>query len=130
MTPMRPPCPRPRRRGFTLVEVLVALAIVAVAVTAGVQATDALTRLSQRQSVQWLAQLCADQALVAARLDPVFPSPGERLHTCAQAGYDFAVTIDVGTTPNPSFRRVQVRVALAEQPQDVLLRATTVLGRH
>ena len=38
------------QRGFTLIEVLVALGIVAIALMAGMQATGALTRNAQRQS--------------------------------------------------------------------------------
>ena len=55
-------------RGFTLVEVLVALGIVAIALLAGLQATAALTRNAQRQSDVLLAQLCAENELVKVRL--------------------------------------------------------------
>ncbi|MBC7393639.1 MAG: prepilin-type N-terminal cleavage/methylation domain-containing protein, partial [Variovorax sp.] len=55
-------------RGFTLIEVLVALAIVAIALAAGTQATMALTRNAQRQSDVLLAQLCVENELVKARL--------------------------------------------------------------
>lgn len=125
-----PPPPSRAPRGFTLVEVLAALAVVAVALAAGSQASAALTRMAERQTLQWLAQRCADNALAAARLAPVFPEPGVRTDTCVQGGRTFAVALDIGTTPNPSFRRLQVRVALAEQPADTLLRTTTILGRH
>ena len=56
------------QRGFTLVEVLVALGIVAIALMAGLQATTALTRNALRQSDIVLAQLCAENELVKARL--------------------------------------------------------------
>ena len=46
-----------RPHGFTLVEVLVALAIVAIALMAGLQATTALARNAQRQSDILLAHL-------------------------------------------------------------------------
>ena len=46
--------------GFTLIEVLVALSIVAIALMAGLRSTDALSRNASRQSTQWLAQICAE----------------------------------------------------------------------
>ena len=49
-----------RVRGFTLIEVLVALGIVAIALTAGLQATAALTNNGMRQSDILLAHLCAE----------------------------------------------------------------------
>lgn len=124
------PVARRRLRGFTLVEVLAALAVVATALAAGSQASAALIRMAERQMQQWLAQRCADDALVAARLDPIFPAPGVRAEHCTQGGLAFVVELDIGTTPNPSIRRVQARVALAERPDEVLLRTTTIVGRH
>ena len=44
-----------RRRGFTLVEVLVALGIVAIALTAGLKATAALTDNARRAAMQQLS---------------------------------------------------------------------------
>ena len=44
-------------RGWTLIEVLVALAVVALAIATGLTATGALTRNAQRQSDAVLAQL-------------------------------------------------------------------------
>ena len=55
------------QRGFTLVEVMVALAITAIALAAGLQASSALTRNAGRQSQVLQAQLCAHNALVQMR---------------------------------------------------------------
>ena len=50
-------------RGFTLIEVLVALGIVAIALVAGLQASAALTNNAQRQTDALLAQMCAENEL-------------------------------------------------------------------
>lgn len=130
----RCPRPAPRHLGLTLIEVLVALAIVAISLTAGLQASAALTRLAERQSQQWLAQLCADNALVNLRLQPQFPAVGRSSQTCEQGGRVFEVTLDVSPTLNPSFRRVRAEVqgpsSTPEAAPVQLLSLLTVIGRH
>jgi general secretion pathway protein I len=122
-----------KHTGFTLIEVMVALAITAIALTAGLQASGALTRLADRQSTQWLAQLCAENALAQMRLHPQMPALGNSTQTCEQAGTVFVVNLQVSTTPNPSFRKVlaAVSTASADAPGGAasLLQLTTIVGR-
>jgi len=114
-------------QGFTLIEVLVALGIVAVALGAGMRSTAALTRNAQRQSQLVLAQLCAENALVNLRLSKQMPAVGDTSSSCEQAGHTLDVTLSVNTTPNPNFMRVEARVAEDKTP---LLALSTVLGRY
>ena len=114
-------------RGFTLVEVLVALAIVAIALMAGLQATAALTQHAQRQSDMVLAQLCAENELVKIRLLKQMPDVGDASVACQQAGRSLTVALAVRPTPNPNFRRVDARVLDGEAP---IWRLTTVVGRY
>ena len=122
-------------RGFTLIETLVALAIVAIALTAGLQATGSLTRLAERQQHQMLAQLCADNQMARVRLAKTLPGIGTSSETCMQARQVLNVTIDVLATPNPNFRRVDVRVLTPEPDRTpgtaaiTLLQVSTVVGR-
>src|SRR3990167_3843071 len=97
-------------RGFTLIEVLVALAIVAIALSAGVQASGALIHNAQRQSDTLLAQLCAENELIKMRLSRQMPGVGDSDLSCEQAGRSFGGTLSVFATPNPGFRRVEARV--------------------
>jgi general secretion pathway protein I len=115
-----------RPRGFTLIEVLVALSIVAIALVAGLQATQALTNNAQRQSQMLLAQICADNELVKVRLSAQMPPVGDSSIPCVQAGSTFDVAVAVRPTPNPSFRRVDTQVFLGTTP---MLRFSTVVGR-
>ncbi len=121
------PCPR-RSAGFTLVEVLVALAIVATALLAGVQATNALTRHAQREADVLLAQLCAENELVKVRLARQMPDVGDSTQACAQAGRQLAVAVHVRPTPNPSFRRVETQVF--DEGARPILRLATIVGRY
>ncbi|WPC67407.1 type II secretion system minor pseudopilin GspI [Rhodoferax ferrireducens] len=114
-------------RGFTLVEVLVALGIVAIALLAGLQATAALTRNAQRQSDVLLAQTCAENELVKVRLARQLPDVGDSSIACEQAGEVFTVALAVRPTPNFNFRRVDAQVFKGDA---AVLRLSTVAGRY
>jgi len=114
-------------RGFTLIEVLVALAIVAIALAAGLRATDALTSNALRQSSVLLGHICAENELVKIRLARQMPGIGDNSVACEQAGRSFEVRIAVRPTPNPSFQRVDAQVFDGAVP---VLRLSTVVGRY
>lgn len=116
-----------KQRGMTLVEVMVAVAVVAISLLAASQAMRALLQGSQRQEQVLLAQVCAENALVGVRLHAQFPSIGQSTERCQQMGQDFAVVLHVSGTANPSFRRVQAQVL---QGQDAVLSVATVVGRY
>lgn len=119
--------PRPPTSGFTLIEVLVALAIVSITLIAGLQASAAITRNAERQTDRVLAQLCAENALASVRLSRQLPNIGETTVPCEQAGRALEVRLVVQPTPNPNFRRVDARLYRDQQP---LLQLSTVLGRY
>ena len=116
-----------RIRGFTLVEVLVALGIVAIALTAGLRATAALTNNGMRQSDILLAHICAENELVKARLSQQMPGVGDSESGCEQGNRQFDGTVTVRPTQNPSFRRIDAKVSESGAP---LLTLSTVIGRY
>jgi len=116
-----------RQRGFTLIEVLVALSITAVALMAGLKATGALSRNADRQTLSMLGQICADNELIALRLRRQLPDTGNRHVECQQAGRQLHVEVSVRPTPNPNFRRVDARVF---EQGDPVLQVSTVMGRN
>jgi general secretion pathway protein I len=114
-----------------LIEILVALAVVAVALAAGSQATSALTRAASRQSDQWLAQLCAENELIRLRLLRQLPGVGESTGECSQAGRTLRLRVAVQPTPNPNFRRIDAMVESTVDGADVrLLSVSTIMGRY
>ncbi len=116
-----------RANGFTLVEVMVALGIVAIALAAGMRAAGQLVNNGERESQVLLAQLCAENELVRTRLSKQMPSVGDSSTPCEQGGQSFRVALTVRPTPNPSFRRVDVQTFAGERP---LVRLSTVIGRN
>ena len=107
-------------RAFTLVEILVALAILAVALAAGMravaQSADGATLLKQRTLALWVAQ----NRLAVAQLAP--PPIGTSDGQATQGGQTFAWHAAVSTTANPAFRRIEVNVSAPDQPGYVLAR--------
>ena len=116
-----------RASGFTLVEVMVALAITAIALVAGLKATAALTDNADRQGAVLLAQLCAENKLVELRLARRLPDVGDFSSDCVQAGRALKVGLTVRPTPNPNFRRVDA--AVSEQG-GFIVRVVTIVGRN
>ncbi len=113
--------------GFTLIEVLVALSIVAISLLAGMQATSALTRNALRQSDVLLAHVCAENELIKTRLSRQMPGVGDTTTVCEQAGRSLQVTLSVRPTPNPEFRRVDAQVS---DDGASILRLATVVTRY
>jgi general secretion pathway protein I len=111
-----------RSRGFTLIEILVALALVSVALTAGMralaQAADGAGTLKARTLALWVAQ----NQLAFAQL--ARPALGSTEGRAMQAGTAFVWRAHVSSTPNPAFRRVDIVVAEPAVPDYALAKLT------
>lgn len=113
-----------RRNGFTLVEVLVALAIISIALLAALRVagggTNSAGELRARLLAGWVAQnLLADQ-----RARAQWPSPGIQRGTQRQGGIEFAWREEIIATPNAAFRRVDIRVFAAPEEAHSLAHLT------
>jgi general secretion pathway protein I len=114
-------------RGFTLIEVLVALAIVAVTLGAGIKAAGSLTSNTARLADVTAAQWCADNRLTAIKLARQYPEIGDSDFSCDQLGITYTGRLAVRPTPNPNFRRADARVLDADGR--VILLLSTIVGR-
>jgi general secretion pathway protein I len=101
---------RAASRGFTLVEVLVALTIVAVALMAALRAVSMMTQSSDELRARTLAQWSAENRLSQMRVQAEYPNIGRNRYDCSQGGVELACQEDVFATPNASFRRVELSV--------------------
>jgi general secretion pathway protein I len=115
-------------RGFTLVEILVALAIVAVALAAGMralaQSVDGASALKARTLAQWVAQ----DRLAHAQLAMPSSGAGTNDGDAVQAGMRFLWRETVTATPNAAFRKIEIVVARPDAPDYALARLVGYLG--
>jgi general secretion pathway protein I len=114
--------------GFTLIEILVALAIVAVALAAGMralaQSADSASTLKARTLALWVAQ----NRLAAAQLAEPWPALGSAAGESEQAGTRFIWRESVSGTPNPAFHKIEIVVAEPQAPDYALARLVGYIG--
>jgi general secretion pathway protein I len=102
-------------RGFTLLEVLVALVIIGVALAAALRGAMSLTSTAGYTRDKLLAIMTAENRLLEMRLSRERLDQGETTLPCNQGGVEFICTQAVKPTPNPFFRRVEVKVFRANE---------------
>ncbi len=95
---------------FTLLEVLVALVVVGTALAASMRAIGSLTQNSSDLRSAMMATWSAENRLTQIRLAHEWPSIGKREFACPQGELPFRCEEQILSTPNPSFRRVEVSV--------------------
>ncbi len=110
---------RRRQQGFTLIEVVVALAIVALSLTtvsaAISQMADAAITVQQRTYASWIAQ----NKIAEMRLANVVPEVSETEGDIVYAGREWLWTATVSETGVENLYRVDVAVSLAETAEQI-----------
>lgn len=116
-----------RRRAFTLVEILVAMAILAIALAATTRAASLAIDSSRDTRARLLATWSAANRVAELRARGTFPAPAVSSAAVEQGGLSLVVQETVADTANPTIRRVDLSVADARDPGRVLVTHTAFL---
>lgn len=116
-------------KGFTLIEILIAVAILAIALAATTRAASVAMDGALETRHRLLATWAAQNRIAELRARRVFPAVATNRLNAEQAGMALVIDETVAQTPNPTIRRVDLVVAEARAPDRVLTRLTAYVAR-
>ena len=117
-----------KERGFTLVEVLVALAIIAVSMSAAVRVAGGMTQSNGLLRDRSIALLAAQNRLAELRLEGQLKA-GVKTLDCDQGRLPLRCDQTLSAMAGSTMMRVNVRVSERERQGPPLARLETILGR-
>ncbi len=115
-------------QGFTLIEVLVALAIIAVAMAAAVRVAGLMTTSNGLLRDKSMALLAAQSRLAELRLEGRV-NPGRKTFDCDQGRLKLRCEQTISNGPDGRLFQVSVQVLDATREAPPLARLETLMGR-
>lgn len=118
-----------RNRGFTLLELLVAMAIFATAGIAIMQVSSAHVRNLAQLDELTIARYIADNQMQLAMLDKDWPGKEKQQGELEIANRKWLWQQQRIKVPDEDLRQVQISVSLAESPQQVIFELNSYKGK-
>ena len=125
----------PRRltqfRGFTLLEVMVALSILAISTMSVISQTGQSLRHLEQLQLKTVAMVIAENRLNVIQINENWPSNGRQTQSLTFADQQWLVNTDVSSTSEPWLRKIEINVMIETAKQPVsLLYLTSYRGRY
>jgi len=114
---------------FTLIEVLVALAVIAIGLVAVVAVGARSGRVAAGLQERTLADWVAENEITRLRVSQKWPGVGESDGKATLAGRDWRWHATVDGTPDPDLRRVTVTVSPAGKRHDTIAQLVGFVGK-
>jgi general secretion pathway protein I len=118
-----------RQRGFTLLEVMIALAVVGIGLVAASSSIAQLTAngvyLRDKSFAHWIAL----NKITELRLSESWPAPGKTDDEVDFAGQTWRWSAEIIPTDVTNLRRVDISVSHKEQPDRILARVAGFIGQ-
>ena len=125
---------RVRASGFTLIEVLIALAVfAAVGITLAKNASTVVLQTSrmQEKALAWsVASNVANNRFIRVEDESPIERKGRKTQEVLQANRSWFVETTLRSTDNEDLKALTVSVSDADTPDDVLVTLNTFVGRH
>ncbi len=116
-------------RGFTLIEVLVALAVLAIALSAIIKTMSSNTLNSIYLRDRTLAQWVALNKITELQLSADWPSPGKTDGSTVMGNHEWFWEAEIKTTPDNDVDTITLRVRDQRDAKDPVSTLQAYLGR-
>jgi|HubBroStandDraft_5_1064220.scaffolds.fasta_scaffold974585_2 general secretion pathway protein I len=117
-----------QQRGFTLMEVLVALAVLALGMIAVIGAAGSSTRLGSELRDRTFADWVAMNELTSIRLAKSAPANGSLNGDADMGGEKWHWKATISGTEDPNLLRIDVAVGTADKPDDAIETVSGFMG--
>lgn len=109
-----------RVRGFTLIEVMVALVIITLALAGIIASSGRYAANAAYLREKTVAMWVAHNRLTEFGIEEPWPDTDTYEDDVEMGGHEWHYEIDVQSTPDPDLRRIDIRVSRGDDPETVL----------
>ena len=118
------------QRGFTLIEILVALTIIAIAMAALIKASGDYTASAAYLKQKTLAHYVAMNALNELQIKNAWPATGTEKSTVKLANHDWGVTREILETADPSTHAARFTVFVDTEYKQAVTHLQGYISQH
>lgn len=122
--------PMAKKNGFTLIECLVALMIIAIVLASATRAIGTIIQDVHDSFVREVATWVAENEYHALVIAGQYPDMGEVKKSISMAGVTFNVVETVTQTPNPYFRRITISMSDAQTPNYTIFKTVNFISQY